>query len=279
MAAEIGAGFPGLARLLDSDKDKFLMVFNRFDRLAVQNLVYLQSELYQLQTELDAMDNEDLRCSPYESDFVSKELAIKSWKNLREKDVKAIEGVPETIEQRRMKLIREIRATLKEYREAMLQQVQINNLDNPSDKTHFALTEEIETHKATLGFPDDAQAVYANIDELLSLRSPVFQDSLTCWVDTHLEERLFKHEPSKGVVSYYQHAQLSNTANSIYVGIALACMLLPVFALYAVGKYASESYAGWIELGLISACIVFSLIFLSKAANLGRSEIFASAAG
>ena len=52
-------GFPALSRLLASDEDRFLMMFNRFDRLAMQNLVYLQSELNDMQTRLENMDYDD----------------------------------------------------------------------------------------------------------------------------------------------------------------------------------------------------------------------------
>jgi len=42
-------GYPSLAEDISSDPDRTSLVFRRFDRLAVRNLLYLQSELVELE--------------------------------------------------------------------------------------------------------------------------------------------------------------------------------------------------------------------------------------
>ena len=42
-------GYPSLAEDISSDLDRTSLVFRRFDRLAVRNLLYLQSELVELE--------------------------------------------------------------------------------------------------------------------------------------------------------------------------------------------------------------------------------------
>jgi hypothetical protein len=56
-------GLPGFADLLASDHDRFGMVFNRFDRLAMENLLYLQSELHELEGRFEDLHSRDLKTS------------------------------------------------------------------------------------------------------------------------------------------------------------------------------------------------------------------------
>jgi hypothetical protein len=45
-------GFPSLADFIASDHDRTSLVFKRFDKLAARNLLYLQSELAELEAKL-----------------------------------------------------------------------------------------------------------------------------------------------------------------------------------------------------------------------------------
>jgi hypothetical protein len=45
-------GYPSLADFIASDPDRTSLVFRRFDRLAARNILYLQSELADLETKL-----------------------------------------------------------------------------------------------------------------------------------------------------------------------------------------------------------------------------------
>jgi hypothetical protein len=56
-------GYPSLAAFIASDKDKSTVIYRRFDRLSARNLLYLQSELAELEVKQDAFDREDMRAS------------------------------------------------------------------------------------------------------------------------------------------------------------------------------------------------------------------------
>jgi hypothetical protein len=53
-------GYPSLAAFIASDRDKSTAIYRRFDRLSARNLLYLESELQELEERQDALDAEDL---------------------------------------------------------------------------------------------------------------------------------------------------------------------------------------------------------------------------
>jgi len=91
-------GFPALAAFIASDRDGTSAIFKRFNRLAARNLLYLQCELAELQDKLDTFDYEDGNARD----------TLQSLRNWEEYKARA---QPE-----RMDLLRNIRATMKEYR-------------------------------------------------------------------------------------------------------------------------------------------------------------------
>lgn len=100
-------GFPALAAFIASDPDRSTFIYKRFDRLASRNLLILQSELAEMQSQLDAFDREDW--AKYQNRGPGYQAALQdlqSWEAY-----KATHG-PESD---RLKLIREIRKTMKEY--------------------------------------------------------------------------------------------------------------------------------------------------------------------
>lgn len=95
-------GYPSLAAFIASDKDHSTSVYRSYHRLACRNLLYLEAELFELEKKQDDFDDEDFR-----GDFDGKEFA-RSWSKLSSSDD------PRCIE--RIKLVREIRIMVKEYR-------------------------------------------------------------------------------------------------------------------------------------------------------------------
>ena len=62
-------GYPSLASFVASDKDKSTVIFRRFDRLSARNILYLQSELAELEARQDAYDKEDVKGSMTDKKF------------------------------------------------------------------------------------------------------------------------------------------------------------------------------------------------------------------
>lgn len=104
-------GFPALATFIASDPDRSTFIYKRFDRLASRNLLILQSELADMQSQLDAFDREDW--ARYQSRGPGYRAALQ--------DLQSWEAYKTTHgpESDRLKLVAEIKRTLKEYRKYM----------------------------------------------------------------------------------------------------------------------------------------------------------------
>ena len=88
-------GYPSLAAFMASDHDKSALIFNRSERLSVRNLLYLQSELAELQKQLDDLDEKDRGLQ-----------SARNWATLK----KRAEDEPE-----RWDLIHKVRDTMRLY--------------------------------------------------------------------------------------------------------------------------------------------------------------------
>ena len=105
-AAPLIKGFPSLADFIASDADHSSVIFKCFDHLSARSLLYLQSELVELQAEQDALDREDFKASMDEKSI------LRDWKEFRDRAKAASKRDIE-----RMELAKKIRQTLKRYSE------------------------------------------------------------------------------------------------------------------------------------------------------------------
>lgn len=104
------AGYTAAAQWLAADADNETLVFRKFDRLAALNLLYLQSEILELEDRVNKMHHEA------ENGDMSVMTAARSWEKLVSQ---SRQGLPEVQERARgkMELIRELREKIREYRE------------------------------------------------------------------------------------------------------------------------------------------------------------------
>jgi hypothetical protein len=93
-------GYPSLSAFVSSDRDGTSVIFKKFNRLAARNMLLLQSELAELEYRLDMFDREDEG---------SRETlqTLRNWEDYKTRN-------PEDSD--RMKLLKQIRSTMKEYR-------------------------------------------------------------------------------------------------------------------------------------------------------------------
>lgn len=102
-------GFPALAAFIASDPDRSTFIYKRFDRLASRNILILQSELADMQSQLDAFDREDwARYQNRGPGYRAALQELQSWESY-----KSTHGQDSD----RLRLMKEIRSTLKEYSE------------------------------------------------------------------------------------------------------------------------------------------------------------------
>ena len=103
-------GYASLAAFIASDRDKSTAIYRRFDRLSARNLLYMQSELVELEARQDALDAEDLQGTLDAKD------SARNWQTLNKRAAEA----ENTREKERLEVVRDIRKTLKEYRKKTL---------------------------------------------------------------------------------------------------------------------------------------------------------------
>ena len=173
-------GYPSLAEFIASDRARSTFIYHRFDDLAARNLLYLQSELAELRAKQRAFDHEDLRadldvkqCARNFTDF---EIAQKADK-LKQKE--------------RWQLMKEIRETLKEYRDSLLVESTLASLPRPSKGTLRAFQSVFYNEGQVKGDPfptlgGHSSGLYDDIDDLVTLRVQEDQDRLTTFTQEHL---------------------------------------------------------------------------------------------
>lgn len=115
IAVHYVTGFGDLAKFISSDIDGDTAIFRRFDHLSSRNLLYLQSELAELESLQKLYDEEDANDG----------FKTSNWKDIRAsgRDWAAFDAGAQDINspihdrlQKRMALVLKIREKLKEYR-------------------------------------------------------------------------------------------------------------------------------------------------------------------
>ena len=99
---ELLDGYPTFARFIARDRDA--AIYRRFENLSARNLLYLQSELHDLEQQLQDLDRDDAK----DIDNSDAQRAARCWKAFSE-------GEEGTIKRQR-RLQEAIRSKLKEYR-------------------------------------------------------------------------------------------------------------------------------------------------------------------
>ena len=105
----LAPGFPALSYFVASDPDGGTFVFRRFDRLTARNLLFLQSELAELEAEQSQLDAEDV-----ESRDPGERTSRQNW-NVFLARANDIQSPYHAREQRRLDLARRIQKKLKDY--------------------------------------------------------------------------------------------------------------------------------------------------------------------
>lgn len=99
-------GYASLAQFIASDPGHSTSIYRRFDYLAARDLLFQQSELVELEAELRAFDQEDLRHAQDDDDSVRD---IELFKKRAAADAQSKEAY-------RLQLHERIREKLKQYR-------------------------------------------------------------------------------------------------------------------------------------------------------------------
>ena len=174
-------GFGSLAQFIASDRDRTTLIFKRFDELAARNLLYLQSELAELQTQQNIFDRAD----------VAADLATKQCARNFEAFKKAADDSGDEGQKDRKDLMLRIRSTMKEYREALMFETTLASMPLPSDTVLRTFRDEFHNKNdgkkqpyPTLG--GSSEHLYDDRDDLVALRLEDSPDRLTRFVQEHM---------------------------------------------------------------------------------------------
>lgn len=248
--------YPSFADFIASDAE--LSVFKRFDGLSSRNLLYLQSELLDLQAQLHEFDIED-----YNEKTGEVLLSAKCWETF------AARAEEHPRENERMEVIRKIRPLMKEYQEALVLRNQVLKLQTPGDRAFTAFSNWFNKFKPFVGH---AQQLLEPLNDFVALGVAEKPDRLSKIIQD-LGGRWF---PATGhndsvEVKYYSEG----TANKVVAGISiiLAALLLEgaIVTLYLVSNPR-------IQLGLIALFVLLFAAGIGLLSNAKRSEMFAATA-
>lgn len=115
MALHYISGFGDLAKFIASDHDGDTAIFRRFDILSARNLLYLQSELAELECLQRQYDEDDARDGMQASLSKPINLASRDWASFNRGAGDSNSPINERLK-KRMDLVYAIRGKLKEYR-------------------------------------------------------------------------------------------------------------------------------------------------------------------
>jgi hypothetical protein len=175
-------GFPSLASFIATDPDRTTFIYNRFDELSARNLLYLQSELAELQSKQRKFDEEDATSRNMENKQCARNFASFEKAALQDGNEKQKE---------RMNLMLQIRRTIKEYQETLILASTLAALPSLSKTTLRAFRTEFlnEWPDKTQSFPTlggSSANLYENAAELVALKVQPNEDRLSKLVHEHL---------------------------------------------------------------------------------------------
>ncbi|KAK8107055.1 uncharacterized protein PG998_009068 [Apiospora kogelbergensis] len=224
----------------------------------------MQSELNELQTELDMMDMRDIRSSE------SKE-APHDWVEFK----RCGESEP-----RRMQLVHEIRSLMSEYRQALLSESRITSLPTPDRRTLEAFrwqlwkgTPWMSGSKCALG--GNGRYIYDDHNALVALKVPDQHDRMSQFAENHLghlfKDRSTPRHDGDSKVAFVSERSIAKFVSYFSTTLAAALLFGAILILYNVKSPNAK-------LGLVT---LFTVLFAASAGlltNARRAEVFGTTA-
>ncbi|KAL4943117.1 hypothetical protein BDV06DRAFT_190707, partial [Aspergillus oleicola] len=218
-------GFPSLADFIASDHDHSTFIFKRFNRLSARNLLYLQSELAELEALQDEYDREDYRSL----DPIANH-GRRDWTVFRNRAGNKSGNHPD--DKKRMDLALKIRAKLKEYKETVLFDSALLSMRKPTKQAHEAFHKHFWHDNQKEPFPTlqgNSRTVYDNREDLVALVRQPEEDRLTAFLRKYcsvffLDRRHDSQKHREGDMIYISSRQIklvSAALNVIFAAVLL----------------------------------------------------------
>ncbi|KAK8118792.1 uncharacterized protein PG998_003418 [Apiospora kogelbergensis] len=271
-------GFGDLADFISSDHDHSTAVYKRFDKLSARNLLYFQSELSRLQACQDAFDIEDRNQVEQTESWRGILTSARDWDTLRESLTKAPQTDLEMRTRKRMELAMEIRKTLKEYRETLIQESTLLSYEHPSTQSMKAVSNYFHQPVNNPAYPYETQPMltgassglyplgmntsHLQASDCVALRPSNGSEPLT---------DLLKKYCSR--IKHYSNHRVQLVASFITTLTAAGLLILPIYTLYRTAPSDPALTLGLIV--LFTFVFAGAIVIMTKAR---RTEIFGACA-
>ena len=319
-------GFGSLAAFIADDEDHATSIYKRFNGLAARNLLYYQSELAELAALQQQYDIED--CDGLEDGM--KAFTVRrynqNWNAIAGTGIQSgpnVPGLPSQQagmtppsatpsstqmngahmgleRQQRRDLATRIRTTLKDYREALIEEATLLAYEKPSQQALSAFanyyhgrTADGTSHPMLTGasatlYPPGLTSSQVRSTDLISLAPRQESDHLTGFFKSYLP-CLFRTasapllpqpydlptitHPKRFQIRHYSSRLLSTVTSFITTILAALLLFLPIYVLYHV----SRDQAG-LTLGLIALFTLLFALAIVLTTNARRAEVFGACA-
>ncbi|KAH7074132.1 hypothetical protein FB567DRAFT_190544 [Paraphoma chrysanthemicola] len=262
-------GYPSLAAFIASDPDHTSLVFKRFDKLAARNLLYLQSELAELQAKQDQFDTED---QSLEHGSLESKACAMNWERFRH----ASGEVDNEKQRERMKLVTDIRTKIKEYREALMFESSLAMLKAPPRRTFEAINHAFTRFNKTANRRDPVLAgysstLYSSNDDLVMLKQPQHEDRLTSFVQSKLPVLFISGGRRDNDTAYVSERRIARFVNVISILLAFILLFVAIISLYVTSSPNKK-------LGIVGAFIALFAASVGLLTTAKKAEVFAATA-
>ncbi|KAH0425847.1 hypothetical protein CcaCcLH18_10716 [Colletotrichum camelliae] len=256
-------GYLAAASWLARDIDNETLIFRKFDTLSAANLLYMQSEILELEKRLEQM-----HLLALQSDDMDLKDAASTWATLVEQSQAGAASFRQDAKER-MDLIKELRKKLREYHEILLLQSQIAQLKHPEERPLAAVRHFFEKPHHILG--GKAKGFLKDPIDLVTLKNSNEVDYLSRFLQRHW---VTEKQISGDGVNYFarfNQRSINVTVNLVTLITAVIFLLGPITALNFVQNRTPK----------LALILVFAILFAS---NIGlittakRAEIFAATA-
>ncbi|KAL8992447.1 MAG: hypothetical protein Q9169_007096 [Polycauliona sp. 2 TL-2023] len=254
-------GYPSFAHFISQDGDA--AIYRRFDSLSARNLLYLQSELHELEGELEQLDAADVKDKDLD-DEESRKIARLWHHYARDDNERAV---------KHRELQAKVRVKIKEYHEALVLESRVLALSAPTPRSLNIFKRWYLHHPRPVLWGHDKD-LFQNEQDLVAL-APVETDRLNIFLQEYLGWFLKeKRSTSPQEDLFYFPTKRIQRAGAV-ISILLSAVLLigAIVCLVNIDPKETNFRVGMI---VLFTCLFAAVVGLLT--NARRAEIFASTA-
>ncbi|KAI4268343.1 MAG: hypothetical protein L6R38_007875, partial [Xanthoria sp. 2 TBL-2021] len=254
-------GYPSFAHFVSQDGDA--AIYRRYESLSARNILYLQSELHELEGQLEGLDAADVKERDFDDDEPRK-IARLWHRYARADNERAL---------RHRALQAKIRAKIKEYHKALVLESRVLALSAPTPRSLAMFKRWYLHHPRPVLWGRDKN-LFGNEQDLVAL-APVETDRLNIFLQKYLGWFLKeKRDTSAHEDLFYFPARRIHRAGAV-VSIFLSAVLL-IGAIVCFVNIDPKNTNLRIGMMVLFTCLFAAVVGLLT--NARRAEIFASTA-